>query len=364
LYAHGLGLPLSSDLPFVTFCCSLFKFPLIGKFPHTRRRNKTNKKKTQTQMFALRPQFWENELGAPMLDRNHQFLTQETSTGIAERAASWPGLVDISDDTLGTAEAKDIAKLERIFAADAERTFKSTEFRHDMVALLQRLGKQLGDYHQGLGYISSFLSLTNSAEDVFKIVMRLNQEKYMAGYFRGTPETFVRDARVLERLLAKSNPDLASHLKTCGVPPEAYAQKWFIGLCLHVLPFAQLFEFYDEFLAQGWVFLFKFGLAVYNTLSARIIDAGRDISKIFSLLRLDPSLFPGTNQEFFQSLMRTAKQTEVDVTEVQRLREEEWVILQAQLERVRQREKELEDEDDDEELLSDSDDEDGDDDDD
>lgn len=33
--------------------------------------------------------------------------------------------------------------------------------------------------------------------------------------------------------------------------PETYCQKWFVGLCVHVLPFSALLDFFDAFFKGG-----------------------------------------------------------------------------------------------------------------
>eukprot|EP00299_Pterocystis_sp_00344_P017757 c889_g1_i1.p1 GENE.c889_g1_i1~~c889_g1_i1.p1 ORF type:complete len:313 (-),score=55.39 c889_g1_i1:55-993(-) len=306
--------------------------------------------------FVLKSEFWADETQAPMLGRNHGFLTQDTAASIVVRAQKWPSLCGIDTEIpRPSEELKDIKPFKRIFAADAERTFKTPFFRQHMIELLERVGAQFGDYHQGMGYIASFLSLTLDQETVFNILLRLNQEQYQLGYFRGTPETFVRDAHVFHRLIAEQYPETAAHLELLTVAPEAYASKWFVGLNLHVLPFEPLFDFYELFLERGWPYLFQFALSLLKVLSPRILEAGRDVAKVFALLRLDPSLFPDTST-LFAEVIELSKTIDLDVKHVSDLKAEEWDKLQAKLERIRQREKEMAEEDDDEEeMLSDSD---------
>ena len=90
-------------------------------------------------------------------------------------------------------------------------------------------------------------------------------------------------------------------LQSACVVPEAYASKWFIGLCVHVLPFEALFDFVEArpptrkpvpcycaamrgarrpilgmrtlqaFLTEGFVFLFKFSLALIEKTSDKLL---------------------------------------------------------------------------------------------
>ena len=55
--------------------------------------------------------------------------------------------------------------------------------------------------------------------------------------------------------------------RTACVVPEAYASKWFIGLCVHVLPFEALLAYVEAFLEEGFPFLFKFSLALVTALA-------------------------------------------------------------------------------------------------
>jgi hypothetical protein len=41
--------------------------------------------------------------------------------------------------------------------------------------------------------------------------------------------------------------EVAAHLKKAGLVPEAYAQKWFVGLCVHTMPFTPLIELFEAF---------------------------------------------------------------------------------------------------------------------
>ena len=134
--------------------------------------------------------------------------------------------------------------------------------------------------------------------------------KYTPGYWRAAPEPYVRDAMVYARLLQEREPEVAKLLHAACIVPEAYASKWFIGLCVHVLPFQALtmampptptsspdpspthdpspnsypgpslnpnphphphpspgpeqalFDFVEGFLKEGYLFLFKFSLAI------------------------------------------------------------------------------------------------------
>ena len=108
----------------------------------------------------------------------------------------------------------------------------------------------------------------------------------------GKPEAFAREAMLFETLLTQRQPRLASTLRAAGVVPEAYAQKYLCGMCVHVLPFEHLCVFIEKFLQQGWRYLVKFALALVDTLEPRLMGvAAGDSSAFLSLLRLDPAIF-------------------------------------------------------------------------
>lgn len=71
------------------------------------------------------------------------------------------------------------------------------------------------------------------------------------------------------------------------------------------------------------------------------------VNKLFELLRLDRKLFPDNNIAFFTAIVEAAKKVELSASQVAALREKQWEVLQAKLEKVRIREQELKQEDDD-----------------
>jgi hypothetical protein len=113
------------------------------------------------------------------------------------------------------------------------------------------------------------------------------------GFWLARPSAFVRDSSVFERLLAERDADVAARLRTAGVVPEAYAQKWMCGLCVHVLPFRHLFAFMERFIVGGRMYLLKFAVALVESTRDLIMAANPyDTSRMLSILRLDKSIFP------------------------------------------------------------------------
>lgn len=60
---------------------------------------------------------------------------------------------------------------------------------------------------------------------------------------------------MFDHLLARHLPDVHSRLAGACLFPETYCQKWFVGLCVHVLPFSALLDFFDAFFKGGKVYV-------------------------------------------------------------------------------------------------------------
>ena len=44
----------------------------------------------------------------------------------------------------------------------------------------------------------------------------------------------------------REHAQVATSLRGAGVVPEAYAQKWFVGLCVHCLPYRHLATYVER----------------------------------------------------------------------------------------------------------------------
>ena len=244
----------------------------------------------------------------------------------------------------------------RIFC-DAERTFQDASHRERMMALLRRVWPENRDYHQGLGYVSSLLMLLFDADTTARILLRLTrEERYTPGYWRAAPEPYVRDAMVYARLVAERYPAVDALLTSACVVPESYASKWFIGLCVHVLPYAALFDFVEAFLAEGHIFLFKFALALVGATSEKLLACKpTDVNLIFEILRLDIVQYPDDFEggKFFTKIVADAKTVALDPAHLAKLRAEEGEKLEEKMRKTREREAAMAAESDDEIVFSD-----------
>ncbi|GBE59399.1 GTPase activating GAP, putative [Babesia ovata] len=230
---------------------------------------------------------------------------------------------------------------ERIFRLDAERTFISEEHREVLCRNLKLVFTHVGDYHQGEGFVIAFLSLFLPATDVVRVVVHLH-ENQLRGYFSCTPEAYVRDSRVLMRLLKERNEKLYNHLEGLLVP-ETFCSKWFIGMNVHVLPFEHVVKYIENVLSKGESYVFSFGLA-FLLFHAEAILGCNDVSKILQLLRLDDAILPPEDERdaLYSGIMKLADETAVDTEQLSSLRAEVEKELQEQKEAREQRMKELE----------------------
>jgi len=235
------------------------------------------------------PSFWVQEKDAPLLLLNRNFL-QGGAEEILERVAGWPTLAGIELMDGERIEIPEVENPDRILIADAERTFRNKTNQKKFIKMLGYLQCSFKDYAQGLGYVSSFLLLTMEERDAFSLLSHLNEnEKYIPGYWKHEAIVFATDAYVFRELLRKFLPDIANHLEKNTIDPATYCQKWFVGLCVHVLPFEHLFLFFEKFLIGGYQFLMKFGLSLMKQLKDRILSLNNP-ADLFAVLRLDSRL--------------------------------------------------------------------------
>ena len=303
------------------------------------------------------PGFWQKEQGAPLLRRNSRYLTPEgIPDDLRQRLGTWPALCGASNAAVAEGVCDDEAAF-RIFLRDAERTFQGEAHRSRMIELLRHVWPENRDYHQGLGYVTSLLMLFFDGETVVRMLLRLSRDdKYTPGYWRAAPEPYVRDAMVYARLVEERYPAVAALLQAACVVPEAYASKWFIGLCVHVLPCEALLAFVEGFLEEGFPFLFKFALALVGAVAPKLVALKpTDVNLILEILRLDPVQFPDDYEggAFFTGIVAAAASVPLEQAHVDKLREEEGAVLEEKMRKTREREAQLAAESDDEIVFSD-----------
>lgn len=239
--------------------------------------------------------FWEKEGQAPIVNLENKFV-QNNTEAVLSRAQKWASLFPKKQEGKQEEKVKEKVKEEeeeidenyrRIFVADAERTFRTKENREKMVKLLNHQFSKFKDYSQSMGYVTAFLSLFLEQDDAETVLTHLAHDaKYIPEYWRAQAVAFSRDAFVFQSMLEKFNPEVSQHLAKNSLFPDTYCQKWFSGLCIHVLDYNQLFDFFDHFMEKGHVYLFKFGLSVAEVLKESILKTN-NVVHLFEILRLE-----------------------------------------------------------------------------
>ena len=280
------------------------------------------------------------------------------------RVKAWVDLIESKDNIdFEKLRAEKVSEEHmRIFRRDAERTYVPkddpevdirTKARQDKhVENLKLIVAEVKDYHQGLGYVAAFLGLFLESEDVVRLALYLHRSgKYSAGYFMGAPQAFVADAKVMYKILGMQKPELHKHLLSKGVLPEMFASKWFIGLCLHVLPFECLFEFYENFLTHGSEYIFKFAIEYMSVFESLLMEA-KTTSAIMTILRaedekadwkLPHELFEKhTEENIFGKIVTEAQSVTWDC-DLDTMRADERKTVAAAVEAAKKRDQELKD---------------------
>lgn len=181
-----------------------------------------------------------------------------------------------------------VPEFENIFLRDAERTFRTKANQVSMMELLTFFQQRYGDYHQGQGLVAGFFMLTLSYAEIIAMVDMYTTDKYVGKkMWKAESIGSATDGYVFMEL-AKThvNPAILATLQNHHILPETYVQKWFNGLCVHVIDFTHLFKFFTYFSEQGSEFYFRFGLSLLKTLEKHI-DSATNMADVYALLRLD-----------------------------------------------------------------------------
>jgi hypothetical protein len=309
--------------------------------------------------------FWEDEHGAPIIERNYKFISADNEESVTERVRSWFDLLEIDESSFDFNKLRESNVSQeniRIFRRDAERTYVPKDDEHVQARTLKRQDKhvetlklivaEVQDYHQGLGYIVAFLGLFLEPEEVVKVALTLHRNpKYSAGYFMGAPQRFVADAKVFYRILEKKHPALYRHLLSRGVLPEMFVVKYFVGLCLHVLPFSALLDFYEHFFTQGNEYLFKFAIRYVETFESELM-AAKTTAELMTILRAEDEkadwklpadlIERHLKEDVFSEIVSTADGVDLNC-DLAELRETEVKVIAAAVEAARKRDQELKD---------------------
>jgi len=221
--------------------------------------------------FLGQQTFWSAEGDAPILKFDDDWLQKHMEEAIA-RAHAWLPTLGVDASRIADFDDKPLGKEgARIFRADANRTFRSEPNREVCIKLLSFSQQKFGDYQQSLGYVAGILLLFFDPPTCFKVLTVLNDSpKYLPGYWRGEATACAVDGYVCVALLRRH---LQDKLKSLGLLPETFVQKWFAGICIHHLPYSILLDYLDKFFQHGNRYLFQFFLAFFDEFEADIMAA-------------------------------------------------------------------------------------------
>ena len=122
-------------------------------------------------------------------------------------------------------------------------------------------------YCQGMGFIVATLLTQMSEEEAFwAFVVLMRDKKYNIGEMYLPEFPRVKECfGLLELLIKKHIPELATHLIDEGVVVMSFASQWFMTLFVYVFPFKLVLRVWDIFLTERWKIIFR--IAIYLLLS-------------------------------------------------------------------------------------------------
>lgn len=231
--------------------------------------------------------FFKAEADAPLLNLERGFLRTSPKKRI-ETATKWLKNLGLDAGKAKPFTFKPEKKPKRIFLRDAERTFFTDKNRQLFIKILTLAEGKFYDYQQTLGYVASWLLLFFDGPQVLEVLVAMNFDpKFIPGYWKHEPIALATDAWVFWRLVEKQFPRVHDHiLKEVGIYPDNFCQKWFGGLCIHILPFEHLFVFFDEFTRKGFRYLLQFGMSLIQQLEDVLLSCTQ-VSEVLVVLCLD-----------------------------------------------------------------------------
>lgn len=195
----------------------------------------------------------------------------------------------------------------RIHRKDADRSFNIERHRQMLISMLNTLNLAFNDYQQTVCYVSGTLMLFFDLKTTFEMMYILGRHpKYnMSGYWRAEAVEQCIDGWVLHELFRKLNPEknqkLIDLFSVRNVNPQMWVPKWFGALGCQIMPPKLLIPFWTQYFKHGFRYLFKFGLALLETLYPKLIEL-QTTALILAMLRLD------VKDEFWQTVIPGAGQ--------------------------------------------------------
>jgi len=247
-------------------------------------------------MLRVPSKFFSEESECTLLNLNQGYL-QKHHVEFKQRADGWLRNLGVAP-SVGYPEAlkrkpvcrERMMRKRSILIKDAERMFLTMHNQDLFIQTTDVMWTKLADYQQTEGYIAGLLLLAFDIDLVLKALTVLAvSPKYLPGYFKHEATALNIDAWVWYHLVKLKFPKVHDHLLKVGVQPDMYCQKYFGGLCIHLLPFKHLVRFLDGFFLHGFRFSFMFALSLINTMRVPILEHA-DHTSLMAILRLDPKM--------------------------------------------------------------------------
>lgn len=198
----------------------------------------------------------------------------------------------------------------RVIIKDTERTFFETVHREKLAEFLHSMYHEFGSYGQAMSYLAGICLLGLTEEETAAVLRKVVKE-YIPGHWASEAVGFATNAWTFEAILQEVHKDVAEHFNKMNFWPDTYLQKIMSGLCIHVLPFTQLFEFLDNFMEQGFPYLLKFCLGIIERFRSDLlkIDSPTKINELFSIMRLDASTVEVSD---IKNILKNANRLNID----------------------------------------------------
>eukprot|EP00331_Platyophrya_macrostoma_P001517 CAMPEP_0176407154 /NCGR_PEP_ID=MMETSP0127-20121128/1262_1 /TAXON_ID=938130 /ORGANISM="Platyophrya macrostoma, Strain WH" /LENGTH=535 /DNA_ID=CAMNT_0017786345 /DNA_START=23 /DNA_END=1630 /DNA_ORIENTATION=- len=241
--------------------------------------------------FFEMEKFWEDEVvnRAPLLNLDCGFLERHRCD-LADRVRKWLGPAEfyLSSPVQYVAMDDKDEYYARVIIKDAVRTFFNDTHREKFHMFLYAMFFEFGNYGQAMSYLAGICLLVLNEQETAAILRKVSKA-YIPGHWAAEATGFATSAWVVEHFMQKHFPDVAEHFKKMKFWPDTYLQKIMSGLCVHVLRFEDLFDFLDQFMEGGFVYLLKFCLSMIEHFRAHLlkITAAEKINELFEIMRLD-----------------------------------------------------------------------------
>lgn len=240
--------------------------------------------------FFDMPRFWDTEVvaRAPLLNLDHGFLAAHKDN-LRPRLLRWVEKSSFYNAPVRYVEIADHDEdVVRVIIKDADRTFWQPEHREKLVAFLHAMYHEFNAYGQAMSYLAGLCMLVLNENETASVI-RFVATEYIKGHWAAEAVGFATSAWVVEHFMQKMMPDVAQHLEVLKLWPDTYLQKILTGLCIHVLPFDDLFRFLDAFMQGGLRYLIKFCLAIVEHFRSNLlaVSSCNQANTVYEIMRLD-----------------------------------------------------------------------------